>query len=134
MPSAKKAGIVQFAGEGFDKWKFRVLTQLEANGVLNTITMEVPEEDAEKAAFLVKDASAKALLVTYISDDYLKYVQEQPTAKKMWEALLGSFAKKGFGAQNYIRRSLAMLRMEEGSFSTLRRIDATAEGRRGHGD
>lgn len=33
----------------------------------------------------------------------------------MWESLANTFSKKGFASQTYIRRTLALLRMEEGT-------------------
>lgn len=115
MSSAKKAGIVQFAGEGYDTWKFRVETQLSAHGVKEAITNDPPEEGAAKVAFLEKDEKAKALLVAYIADSHLEYIRDKQTAKAMWTSLANTFAKKGFAAQTYIRRSMALLRMEEGT-------------------
>lgn len=115
MSSAKKAGIVQFAGEGYDTWKFRVETQLSAHGVKEAITQDPPEEEEAKPAFQEKDEKAKALLVAYIADSHLEYIREKETAKAMWTSLANTFAKKGFAAQTYIRRSMAMLRMEEGT-------------------
>lgn len=115
--SAKKAGIVQFAGDGFDTWKFRVETQLSAHGVRDVLEADAPAEtatEAVKKTFKEKDEKAKALLVAFIADSHLEYVRDKATAKAMWKALEATFAKKGFAAQTYIRRSLAMLRMEEG--------------------
>lgn len=115
--SAKKAGIVQFAGEGFDTWKFRVETQLSAHGVREILEEDVPVETATEAVrrtFREKDEKAKALLVSFIADSHLEYVRDKATARAMWQSLAETFAKKGFAAQTYIRRSLAMLRMEEG--------------------
>lgn len=115
--SAKKAGILQFAGDGFDTWKFRVVTQLSAHGVRAVLEEDAPEEtasEAEKKAFNEKDEKAKAMLVSFIADSHLEDVRDKETAKAMWESLETTYAKKGFAAQTYIRRSLAMLRMEEG--------------------
>lgn len=114
--SAKKAGIVQFAGDGFDTWKFQVETQLSAQGVRDALEEDAPAEtaaEAVKKVFKEKDEKAKALLVAFIADSHLEYVRDKATAKAMWQSLEATFAKKGFAAQTYIRRSLAMLRMEE---------------------
>lgn len=40
MTTSAKAGIVQFSGDGFDTWKFRVETQLAAQGVRDIITVD----------------------------------------------------------------------------------------------
>ena len=113
--SAKKAGIVQFAGYGFDTWKFRVETQLSANGVKEAITEDFPEEAAARNLFQEKDEKAKVLLVAYIADSHLEYIRDKQTARAMWTSLTNTFAKKGFASQTYIRRSMAMLRMDEGT-------------------
>lgn len=68
-----------------------------------------------KKVFREKDDRAKALLVTFIADSHLEYVRDKPTAKIMWESLSNTFSKKGFASQTYIRRSLALLRMDEGT-------------------
>lgn len=73
--SANKAGIVQFSGEGFDTWKFRVETQLAAHGVKEVLSASEPEEKASadvKRNFVEKDDKAKALLVAYIADSHLE--------------------------------------------------------------
>uniref|UniRef100_A0A182X1R8 Uncharacterized protein n=1 Tax=Anopheles quadriannulatus TaxID=34691 RepID=A0A182X1R8_ANOQN len=63
-----------------------------------------PEKDAtQRAVFREKDEKAKALLVTFIADSHLEYVRDK------------TFAKQGFACQNYVRRSLAVLKLSEGT-------------------
>lgn len=78
MSSVSKVGINQFAGEGYDLWKFRVETQMTAHGLKEMLKDDEP-----------KDATQRAVEKT--------------------------FAKQGFACQNYVRRSLAVLKLSEGT-------------------
>lgn len=135
MSSAAKVGIVQFAGEGYDVWRFRVETQMSAHGVKEMLTKDVPMDEAQLAAFREKDEKAKALLVAYIADSHLEYVRDKDTAKEMWNSLANTFAKKGFATQTYIRRSLATLKMVEGTplMDHFRRFDELIRQLKGAG-
>lgn len=92
-----------------------VETQLSTHGVKEAITNDPSEEQQARLAFQEKDEKAKALLVVYISDSHLEYIRDKETAEAMWTSLANTFAKRGFAVQTYIRRSMAMLQMEEGS-------------------
>lgn len=108
-------GIPQFAGNGYDTWKFRVQVYLEASGVWDAVQKEAPAEAAEAAKFLEMDRKAKSLLVSLISDEYLGCVREKTTSKDMWKALEETFARKSAGKQTVIRKQIARLRLQEGS-------------------
>jgi len=107
-------GIPQFNGRGFGQWQFRVWTALDSLDLVNVLTGDPPQDEAEKAQFLKKDKKAKERLVAFIHNDCLGYIRDKQTAKAMWESLQAVFAKKSVVNQILVRKQLTKLRMKEG--------------------
>lgn len=87
-------GIPQFNGGGFDIWQYRVKIHLESLGLVDMLTSDPPTEEARRVEFIKKDVRARDCLVSYIADNFIKYVQDQSTCKAMWDNLESNFTKK----------------------------------------
>ena len=79
----------------------------------DTVVKDVPAEASEVAKFEEIDAMVRLWLVSFISDEYLGCIQEKTTAKKMWNVLENTFAKKTSGWQKVIRNQIARLKLKE---------------------
>lgn len=89
-PADKNYGISPFSGENFDNWQFRVKTVLKKEGVLRTIWEDSPRKDAPAqvvSKWEEDNATAEAIIVSFIAESHLQYVREENSAKKMWENL-----------------------------------------------
>lgn len=107
-------GILQFRGENFENWSFRVLLYLDSLNLLEAINNVQPAEPDLVESFVVKDKKAKATLISLIADEYLECVRDKSSAKEMWSALQETFAKKSITSQTLLRKQLALLRMKAG--------------------
>lgn len=114
LPSEKSTGIQQFAGGNFINWKFRVERHLNAASCLKAVKETAPTTENERNEFLKMDAKAQDIIVSFIHDDYLSYVQGKKTSKEMWDALTSNFERKSNQTQTLIRKELACLKLQDG--------------------
>lgn len=105
-------GILQFRGDNFENWSFRVKLYLDSLSLLEAISDVPPAEPASGESYTLKDKKAKAALVSLIADEYLECVRDKNTAKEMWSALQETFAKKSITSQTLLRKQLALLKMK----------------------
>lgn len=114
----KHTGICQFNGTNFANWKFRVEKHLAASGCLNAVlnsgSAANEPNNASGADFLAKDKKAQDIITSFTGDNYLEYLRDQDTAKKMWDNLCSVFERKSCQSQTIIRKNLAQLKLMEG--------------------
>lgn len=110
-PVSEKHNIVPFAGKDFGTWKYRVKLVLDDYDVLDCVEEDPPEVTAE---WKKRDKKAKLIIAQFISDSHLEYIKEKGTSKLMWDTLIVSFERKGVANQNYLRRKLLTMKLEEG--------------------
>lgn len=112
MGPSEKAGIVQFCGNNFENWKFRVEKHLAAAGVLEAVK-STQDSVPNQSEFGKMDTKAQDIITSLISDDYLEYIRDKLTAKQMWDGLIATFACKSSQNQTIVRKELANLRFKE---------------------
>ncbi|KAG5882671.1 hypothetical protein JTB14_026083 [Gonioctena quinquepunctata] len=71
-----KFGIVQFHGENFSTWKFRVEVILQEYGVFECLTKYPPADEAVRNNFDQQDNKAKSIIIQCVADSHLEYVRE----------------------------------------------------------
>ncbi|KAG5870258.1 hypothetical protein JTB14_012268 [Gonioctena quinquepunctata] len=71
-----KFGIVQFHGENFSTWKFRVEVILQEYGVFECLTKDPPADEAARKNFDQQDNKAKSIIIQCVADSHLEYVRE----------------------------------------------------------
>lgn len=97
--------IVQFAGQNFSTWAFRMKSILREAGVLEVIEKEDNKDDAF-------EAKAQAIIIAAVADSHLEYVKKK-TAYEMFSNLQENFQKKGVRSKLYLRRQLAEIKYSE---------------------
>lgn len=126
-PTPGRFEMEKFDSKGdFGLWKYKLLGQLEIQGLGSvlteetTSTSEAKDEDGEeprkvkvdpKAA--EKDIRVKNLLGTCLSDTILRKIMHEPTALGMWKALEQDYQTKSLPNRIYLKQSFASFKMEE---------------------
>ncbi|KAG5864367.1 hypothetical protein JTB14_026254 [Gonioctena quinquepunctata] len=90
-----KFGIVQFHGETFSTWKFRVEVILQEYGVFECLTNDPPADEAARKNFDQQDNKSKSIIIQCVADSHLEYVREGTTAKEKWFKLVSTFERRG---------------------------------------
>lgn len=113
MQAENKYGIVPFAGENFDNWKFRLntlLCSMDVKKVMKTVT------DSEKTdAWHTANNKAMMLIIQNIADSHLEYVKDIDSAYKMLQKLESIFEKRGTYSKFHLLQELMNLKYDTSS-------------------
>ncbi|KMQ83238.1 copia protein [Lasius niger] len=109
--TVEKYGIVQFDGNDYDHWKFRMKVILDQHEVKECIERERADPDD---AFTKKDRKCKSLIIQCIANSHLQYVKDKANAYQMWRALEAVFQRKGIASQLYLQKRLLSMKLIEG--------------------
>lgn len=125
-PTPGKFEIEKFDGKGdFGLWKFKMLAQLEIQGLLSVLEDEVSKletdggkveegvevkKDPKKAE---KDLRVRSLFSTCLSDVILRKIMNEATALGMWRALERDYQTKSLPNRIYLKKKFSCFRMEE---------------------
>lgn len=113
-PVDKPFSLLQFAGSGFENWKFKVKALLKRDGSLSVLNENEPEEkSATRAAWEKKNASAEIIIIGAVAESHLQYIRYEESARAMWENLEQAFGQKDFVNENAIRRKMLRLKFDE---------------------
>ncbi|KAL0756048.1 hypothetical protein Bca101_093716 [Brassica carinata] len=124
-PTRGKFEIEKFDGKGdFGLWKFKMLAQLEIQGLLSVLKEEVTstsvdekqaeEEDVKKEPKKAeKDLRVRSLLSICLSDVILRKIMNEPTTLGMWKALERDYQTKSLPNMIYLKKKFSCFKMEE---------------------
>lgn len=124
-PTRGKFEIEKFDGKGdFGLWKFKMMGQLEIQGLLSVLQEETTsEDDAGKTEEGVeakvdpkkaeKDLRVWSLFSTCLSDVILRKIMNETTALGMWKALERDYQTKSLPNRIYLKKKFSCFRMEE---------------------
>ena len=62
-----------------------------------------------------QDSKAQDIITSYVSDNYLEYIQDETSAYEMWKVLIENFERKSCQSQTLVRRELANLKLQDGA-------------------
>ena len=116
-----------FDGSGdFGMWKFKMLMQLELQGLGHILMTEpistkeetdgdsVTEKEVKKDPLAKeKDAQARNLICSSLTNMVLRKFMKETTALGFWKALEGDYQKKTLPNRIYLKQSFASYKMEE---------------------
>lgn len=124
-PTRGKFEIEKFDGKGdFGLWKFKMLAQLEIQGLLTVLHEVEPSEsdkdkqeegkevkkDLRKAE---KDLRVRSLFSTCLSDVILRKIMNETTALGMWKELERDYQTKSLPNKIYLKKKFSCFKMEE---------------------
>ncbi|WZZ79086.1 hypothetical protein YC2023_099658 [Brassica napus] len=125
-PTPGKFQMNKFDGKGdFGLWKYKLLGQLEIQGLGSVLkeesetTSEEKSDDSDVKEAKVdpkaaeKDIRVKNLLGTCLSDIILRKIMHEPTAFGMWRALEHDYQTKSLPNRIYLKQSSVSFKMEE---------------------
>ena len=124
-PTPGKFEVVKFDGKGdFGRWKFKMMAQLEIQGLLSVLTEEIEskteegkiEEGEEVKKDLKKsekDLRVRNLFSTCLSDVILRKIMNEMMALGMWKALERDYQTKSLPNRIYLKKKFSCFRMEE---------------------
>lgn len=104
-----KYGIVPFNGSNFDNWKFRLMSVLRADDVIDVIK-ETEEENKTNADWIKKDSKARNIIIQSVTDSHLEYIKDIENAHEMLKKLERTFAKKGTCSKFYLLKEIVNLK------------------------
>lgn len=114
----EKLNIPKFDGKNFSQWKFRVDLLLEEKQMKQFVESDLDsikakaKNDNEKDQCVVREAKCRSLIAQTVCDEQLTYIMDKPSAKAMYEALLGVFQQKSITSQLTLRLRLATLKFD----------------------
>ncbi|KAK9701596.1 hypothetical protein QE152_g30478 [Popillia japonica] len=110
MAWREKFNLVQFAGENFGAWSFRIKSILRESEVIKAIE----EIDFSRVATnTIKEARAQAILISSVADSHLEYLKEKGNAYLMYKNLEDNFKKRGVRRRLFLRRKLSNIKYNE---------------------
>ncbi|XP_056848948.1 uncharacterized protein LOC130499064 [Raphanus sativus] len=126
-PTRGKFEIEKFDGKGdFGLWKFKMLAQLEIQGLLSVLKEETTstsdgqkaddddevdvKKDVKKAE---KDLRVRSLLSVCLSDVILRKIMHETTALSMWKALEKDYQTKSLPNRIYLKKKFSCYKREE---------------------
>ncbi|XP_071909556.1 uncharacterized protein [Coffea arabica] len=96
-------------------WQLKMEAILVQDGVDLAIQgIEEKPEDVTDANFAEMDKKARSSIILNLSDEVLREVATEISAKAMWDKLKALYMKKTVENRLYLKQSLYMLRMSEG--------------------
>lgn len=126
-PTRGKFEIEKFDGKGdFGLWKFKMLAQLEIQGLLSVLKEE--EEDASTSdggkkedgtetkkdlKRADKDLRVRSLFSISLSDVILRKIMNETSALGMWKALERDYQTKSLPNRIYLKKKFSCFKMEE---------------------
>lgn len=107
-PIPGKFEMQKFDGKGdFGLWKYKLLGQLEIQGLGSVLKEETTTTGDEK------EIRVKNLLGTCLSHTILRKIMHERTALGMWKALEQDYQTKSIPNRIYFKQSFASFKMEE---------------------
>nr|XP_027086498.1 probable LRR receptor-like serine/threonine-protein kinase At3g47570 [Coffea arabica] len=98
----------------FGMWQLKMEAILVQDGVdLAIHGIENKPEDVKDADFADMDKKARSSIILNLSDEVLREVATETSAKAMWDKLKALYMKKTVENRLYLKQSLYMLRMSE---------------------
>lgn len=123
-PTPGKFEVQKFDGKrDFGLWKFKILAQLEIQGLLSVLDEEDSASDPGKSDIDVdvkvdkkkpeKDLRVRSLFSVCLSDVILRKIMHETTALGMWKALERDYQTKSLPNRIYLKKKLSRFKMEE---------------------
>lgn len=125
-PTRGKFEIEKFDGKGdFGLWKFKMLAQLEIQGLLSVLrddpaeSKEASKSEEDEADIKIdpkkadKDLRVRSLFSTCLSDVILRKIMHETTALGMWKALEKDYQTKSLPNRIYLKKKFSCYKMEE---------------------
>ncbi|KAK9719679.1 hypothetical protein QE152_g22486 [Popillia japonica] len=110
MAWREKFNLVQFAGENFGAWSFRIKSILRETEVIKAIE----EIDFSRVATnATKEARAQAILISSVADTHLEYLKDKGNAYLTYKNLEDNFKKRGVRSRLFLRRKLSDIKHNE---------------------
>lgn len=116
MSGLSNIAVPILEANNFNNWWFRIeiiLKREQCNDVLETDFQSLASE-AEKTAWMIKDAKAQSVIVQGLADKHLDIIKESKTAKAQRDALKGIFARSSSFTKLSTWRKLINLKTEPG--------------------
>lgn len=127
-PTREKFEIEKFDGKGdFGLWKFKMLAQIEIQGLLSVLKEEpeeetstsdggkkIEDEDVKKDLKRAdKDLRVRSLFSISLSDVILRKIMNETTAIGMWKALERDYQTKSLPNRIYLKKKFSCFKMED---------------------
>lgn len=123
-PTPGKFEVIKFDGKGdFGLWKFKMLAQLEIQGLLSVLEEGATTSDSTKTVEVAdvkidlkkseKDLRVRSLFSTCLSDVILRKIMHETTALGMWKALERDYQTKSLPNRIYLKKKFSCFKMEE---------------------
>ena len=105
-----RRNIKPFDGERYSVWKLRVRALINELDAIKVIDDDIPEllsvewKEAERVA--------KSVIVEYLSDSFLGFVETRSTARKILKRLDTIYGRKNLATQLALRKKLLSLKLQ----------------------
>jgi hypothetical protein len=111
---SSKTYIEPLDDTNWETWSFLVEQYLIVNDLWDIVngTLTEPTDTTEKAAFIRKQKSARAIIALRVSPSQLSAVRLETDPKKIWDELHRLNRPGGFGTRIALRRKLARMRKD----------------------
>lgn len=115
----------KFDGKGdFALWKFKMLVQLEIQGLLSVLEetgssendkakLEEGTEEKKDLKKAEKELSIRSLFSIFLSDVILRKIMNETTTLGMWKALERDYQTKSLPNRIYLKKKFSCFKMEE---------------------
>ncbi|CAK9805281.1 Copia protein [Anthophora quadrimaculata] len=105
-----RRNIKPFDGERYSVWKLRIRALMNELDVLKVIDEDIPTKLSVE--WIRAERVAKNLIVEYLSDSFLGFVQTGSTAKEVLKGLDAIYERKSLATQLALRKKLLSLKLQ----------------------
>ncbi|CAK9800989.1 Copia protein [Anthophora plagiata] len=105
-----RRNIKPFNGERYSVWKLRIRVLMNELEVLKVIDEDIPTKLSVE--WIRAERVAKNLIVEYLSDSFLGFVQTGSTAKEVLKGLDAIYERKSLATQLALRKKLLSLKLK----------------------
>ncbi|CAK9796582.1 Copia protein [Anthophora quadrimaculata] len=105
-----RRNIKPFDGERYSVWKLRIRALMNELDVLKVIDEDIPTKLSVE--WIRVERVAKNLIVEYLSDSFLGFVQTGSTAKEVLKGLDAIYERKSLATQLALRKKLLSLKLQ----------------------
>lgn len=106
----QKQNIKPFNGEKYSIWKFRIRSLLSEIDVIEVKDGEIPATRSE--SWQKKNRIAKNVIVEYLFDSFIGFVNETITAKEIFKNLDSLYKRKSLATQLALRKRLLGFKLQ----------------------
>lgn len=111
MAETPRVTIAKLNNDNYESWRYKVELLLIKEGLWEVISNAAPAQP--EAAWLTKDAQARATIGLMVEDNQLTHIRSKITAAATWKALQDYHQKSSLSSKIILLKNLCSMKLAE---------------------